>query len=135
MYTFFRNQCQASGGDRQDAGVSAERAADPARSQAHRDVSRAAVPARSAGYVAEANQPSAKWRIVQITETGRRRIVFIASGEVISQLPGENCEFGDLGWFCRVEDGIATAWTGPAPIVEEPEDDRVSVPVLGAVEA
>lgn len=65
--------------------------------------------------------PSQAWRIVQVVENGARRWFYVASGRSIRPLPAENCNRGAMGWFCRVEDGIATTWSGPDPIVEMPD--------------
>lgn len=70
--------------------------------------------------VEPAHAPSELWRVVQVSVGPGLRMVYVQSGRIIRRLPGENCEWGRLGWLCRVEDGIATAWTGPEPISDEP---------------
>lgn len=67
------------------------------------------------------NAPSQRWRIVSVVDLGGRRYFHVASGRSIKPLPQRNCNRGELGWICRVEDGVATNWTGPEPIVDVPQ--------------
>ncbi|WP_353188959.1 zonular occludens toxin domain-containing protein [Pseudomonas sp.] len=67
------------------------------------------------------NAPSERWRLVSVIHVGQRRIFHVASGRTFKPVVERNCRQAELGWVCRVEDGIATLWSGPDPIVDLPQ--------------
>lgn len=76
--------------------------------------------------------PSNAWRLVGVIETPKRRQFFLASGRAFKPAHGPNCFRAEYGWACRVEDGIANAWTGPEPIVDVP---KIENPIATALQA
>lgn len=68
------------------------------------------------------NAPSQRWRLVSIVQVGDARVFHVASGRIVKPVVDRNCLRAELGWVCRVEDGVATLWSGPEPIVDLPTD-------------
>jgi len=89
-------------------------------------------PGQPRQFVVDGNQPSELWRIVGVVNAGKWLRIYVANKRRVRPLPGDNCRLDALGWFCRVEDGMATFWTGPEPEVDEAQRGlQVASDVLG----
>lgn len=80
---------------------------------------------RDAGGLSVGNQPSKLWRIVQVSTGAKRDWFYIASKRQVRPVLPDMCSYGATGWYCRVEDGIATMWTGPEPETEAPASQAI----------
>ncbi|HEY0975567.1 MAG TPA: zonular occludens toxin domain-containing protein [Solimonas sp.] len=112
-YLLYRGGDMVFGGKSGRADVPAAPAAAPV------PLSPTAQVVRGSGQRVDA--PSDRWRLVSVVELAGGRMIFhVASGKRFQRISDRNCGKGELGWFCRVEDGVATIWTGPDPIADAP---------------
>ena len=75
-----------------------------------------------------AEQPSKQWRLVAVITHVEPELsrVYVASGRRVVGMDIAGCRHGSYGWGCRVDDGIATQFSGPEPVVDGP----ASMPVI-----